>query len=96
MPEQLAEQTCERKIQESHKRNLATATQSLGPPLERCVVSAQDYAIWPVEKLDQTTERFLGCKQKLRQAVNDNLGTGETSRGDGLQAFSLVFPNSRS
>jgi hypothetical protein len=22
----------------------------------------------------QTTERYLGCKQKLRQAVNDNLG----------------------
>jgi integrase len=22
----------------------------------------------------QTTERYLGCKQKLRQVVNDNLG----------------------
>jgi hypothetical protein len=22
----------------------------------------------------QTTERYLGCKQKLRQAVNDRLG----------------------
>jgi hypothetical protein len=22
----------------------------------------------------QTTERYLGCKQKLRHAVNDNLG----------------------
>jgi len=22
----------------------------------------------------QTTERYLGCKQKLSQAVNDNLG----------------------
>jgi integrase len=24
----------------------------------------------------QTTERYLGCKQKLSQAVNDNLGLG--------------------
>lgn len=23
---------------------------------------------------DQTTEQYLGCKQKLSQAVNDNLG----------------------
>ena len=22
----------------------------------------------------QTTERYLGCKQKLRHAVNDNIG----------------------
>ena len=26
----------------------------------------------------QTTERYLGCKQKLGQAVNDNLGPEET------------------
>ncbi len=26
----------------------------------------------------QTTERYLGCKQKLSQAVNDNLGLGDT------------------
>ena len=27
----------------------------------------------------QTTERYLGCKQKLGQAVNDNLGLEDTS-----------------
>jgi site-specific recombinase XerD len=26
----------------------------------------------------QTTERYLGCKQKLGQAVNDNLGLEDT------------------
>jgi integrase len=26
----------------------------------------------------QTTERYLGCKQKLSQAVNDNLGLEDT------------------
>jgi integrase len=26
----------------------------------------------------QTTERYLGCKQKLSQAVNDNLGQEDT------------------
>jgi site-specific recombinase XerD len=26
----------------------------------------------------QTTERYLGCKQKLRNAVNDNIGLGES------------------
>jgi hypothetical protein len=26
----------------------------------------------------QTTERYLGCKQKLSQAVNDNLGLEQT------------------
>ena len=26
----------------------------------------------------QTTERYLGCKQKLNKAVNDNLGLEET------------------
>ena len=25
-----------------------------------------------------TTERYLGCKQKLSQAVNDNLGLEDT------------------
>jgi site-specific recombinase XerD len=24
----------------------------------------------------QTTERYLGCKQRLRNAVNDNIGLG--------------------
>jgi integrase len=26
----------------------------------------------------QTTERYLGCKQRLSQAVNDNLGLEDT------------------
>jgi integrase len=26
----------------------------------------------------QTTERYLGCKQKLSQSVNDNLGLEDT------------------
>jgi site-specific recombinase XerD len=26
----------------------------------------------------QTTERYLGCKQKFRHAVNDNLGVGDS------------------
>ena len=26
----------------------------------------------------QTTERYLGCKQRLRQAVNDKLGPEDT------------------
>jgi site-specific recombinase XerD len=26
----------------------------------------------------ETTERYLGCKQKLRHAVNDNLGMEDT------------------
>lgn len=30
----------------------------------------------PVSGCVQTTERYLGCKQKLRHAVNDNLGIG--------------------
>jgi site-specific recombinase XerD len=25
----------------------------------------------------QTTERYLGCKQKIQNAVNDNIGLGE-------------------
>ena len=35
----------------------------------------------------QTTERYLGCKQKLSQAVNDNLGLEleGTCRSDGPQ-----------
>jgi hypothetical protein len=33
-----------------------------------------------------TTERYLGCKQKLDHAVNDNLGLEDTSRhGHGPQ-----------
>ena len=28
----------------------------------------------------QTTERYLGCKQKLSQAVNDNLGLEDKQR----------------
>jgi len=29
----------------------------------------------------QTTERYLGCKQRISQAVNDNLGLEDTWRG---------------
>ena len=50
-----------------------------------CVAPALGYAIWQAENWSryqfllghasvQTTERYLGCKQKLSQAVNDNLG----------------------
>src|SRR5712664_1201688 len=34
----------------------------------------------------QTTERYLGCKQKLSQAVNDNLGLEFTRWGGGPEA----------
>jgi len=60
-------------------------------PVGRCDVSAQGYAIWPAERLDQTTERYLGCKQKLRQAVNDDLGTGETLRVTASKPTSRSF-----
>ena len=50
-----------------------------------CVAPVPGYAIWRAENLNkfsfylgtlrlQTTERYLGCKQKLSEAVNDNLG----------------------
>ena len=49
-----------------------------------CAALVHGYAIWRAENLNifhllghasvQTTERYLGCKQKLSQAVNDNLG----------------------
>ena len=50
-----------------------------------CVGPVRGYAIWPAENLNrssfywdthgfETTERYLGCKQKLSEAVNDNLG----------------------
>jgi site-specific recombinase XerD len=29
----------------------------------------------------QTTERYLGCKQKIRDAVNDRLGSSQRTRG---------------
>ena len=34
----------------------------------------------------ETTERYLGCKQKLSHAVNDNLGLEDTLAGHGPQA----------
>jgi hypothetical protein len=48
-------------------------------------VPAHDSVTWPGGELEQiqfllghasvqTTEHYLGCKQKLRHAVNDNLG----------------------
>jgi integrase len=33
----------------------------------------------------QTTERYLGCKQRLSQTVNDTLGLEDTRSGDGPQ-----------
>jgi site-specific recombinase XerD len=49
------------------------------------VAPAHDYATWLGGELEQiqfllghasvqTTEHYLGCKQKLRHAVNDNPG----------------------
>jgi len=52
-----------------------------------CAGPVHDYAIWRVENLSRFnfclgTPRFrqlsLGCKQKLSQAVNDNLGLEDT------------------
>jgi hypothetical protein len=54
-----------------------------------CVALALGYAIWQAENWSrfnfcsdthrvQTTERYLGCKQKLSQAVNNNLGLEDT------------------
>jgi hypothetical protein len=50
-----------------------------------CAGPVHDHAIWRAENLSrfkfllghasvQTTERYLGCGQKLSQAVNNNLG----------------------
>jgi hypothetical protein len=50
-----------------------------------CAGPVHDYAIWRAENLSrfnfclgttsvQTTACYFGCKQKLSQAVNDNLG----------------------
>ena len=54
-----------------------------------CAAPALDYAILAGGELEQiqflpwhasvqTTERYLGCKQRLSQAVNDNLGLEDT------------------
>ena len=54
-----------------------------------CAAPVHGYAIWRAENFEQiqfllghasvqTTERYLGCKQKLSQAVNDNLGLEDT------------------
>jgi len=58
-------------------------------PFTTCVGPVLGYAIWRAENLSkfsfllghasvQTTERYLGCKQKLSEAVNDNLGLEDT------------------
>ena len=45
----------------------------------------------------QTTERYLGCKQKLSQAVNDNLGLEDTGWcGHGPEADFWTIKASRS
>ena len=54
-----------------------------------CAAPAHGYATWPEASFAQiqfllghasveTTERYLGCKQKLSRAVNDNLGLEDT------------------
>jgi hypothetical protein len=41
-----------------------------------CAAPAHDRAIWLGENLNRfsSSEHYLGSKQKLRHAVNDNLG----------------------
>jgi integrase len=40
----------------------------------------------------QTTERYLGCKQKLRHAVNDRLGIERTRRDSNPEAGRTLDP----
>jgi integrase len=56
-----------------------------------CDAAAHGCATWPAVNLEQiqfllghasvqTTERYLGCKQRLSQAVNDRIGMGLQGR----------------
>ena len=40
----------------------------------------------------ETTERHLGCKQRLRRAVNDNFGLNRELDGAGTKPMSVFFP----
>jgi len=40
----------------------------------------------------ETTERHLGCKQRLRRAVNDNFGLNRELDGAGTKPMSGFLP----